>query len=253
MPQETNCDCSTRETARQPGFPHPSSPPGGAVQPASQSSPSGRSRQHGPGCPPRLRQGCHRQRQRRRRFHMLRHSVGNGGRPDARRCSPIPLGRAAYHVAVAPAAFLPFPPRSGRSQMTPWADCALRQPPIQLSRCAAQPWAECVSRRGVGLAPLSPTLGGLRPASSPQPASSVALPGPGSGASGTGDNGGSRRQRRLPGPRQQRQRAANRRSGQRPQPRPGGERHEHRPGFSLCRRKVGGRGEPAINPGPSHS
>ncbi len=183
----------TRETARHPGFLHPSGPPGGAVQPASQPTSCGRSRQHGPGCPPRLRQGCHRQRQRRRRFPMLRHSVGNVGGPDARHCSPIPLGRAACHAAAGPAAFLPFPPRSGRSQMTPWADCALRQLPIRLSLLRRPALGAVRPAPGVGLR-RSTRPWATCALSQPGPAFSVVLPGPGSGASGTG------RQRGFPAP-----------------------------------------------------
>ena len=150
-----------------------------------------------------------RQRQRRRRFHMLRHSVGNGGGPDARHCSPIPLGRAAYHVAAAPAAFLPFPPRSGRTQMTPWADCALRQLPIRLSRLrcpalgavrlapgvglrrSARPWANCARRQ--------PTTGVLRGVGVARPRewcvrheATTGVPGASGGYLGHGNNGNGR-------------------------------------------------------------
>ncbi len=136
-----------RETARQPGFPHPSGPPGGAVQPASQSSPSGCSRQHGSGCPPRLRQGCQ---------------------------------------VTAAAAWLQYAPgcrqrqQAGRSTLQPnplWPGCLPR------SRC---PGCVPLISPTYQQQPRNDILGGLRPSPTPHPAFPVALPGPGRSASCAG-------------------------------------------------------------------
>ena len=94
------------------------------------------------------------QRQRRRRFHMLRFVENDGSRtlavttefPPGWSVTTWPVaGLSSYH-------FPQFPPFIADSPgLHPGRAAPFRHSPSGFSSCAARPWAQCVLRRGVGL------------------------------------------------------------------------------------------------------